>query len=110
MDTVRAAAIDGAAARLVDTVEPSPRMRNLRLSELSGLGRLRRPSHRAYAPRGLRGGCCVWSAGWSVPSSGPLRGEGPYATPREITREEMTEVHRSFAIAAAAPLPLASTA
>ena len=28
------------------------------------------------------------------------RGKGPYATPREITREEMTEVHRSFASAA----------
>lgn len=37
MDTVRAADIDEAAARLVDTVEPSPLMRNRRLSEQSGL-------------------------------------------------------------------------
>lgn len=37
MDTVRAADIEEAAARLVDTVEPSPLMRNRRLSEKSGL-------------------------------------------------------------------------
>ena len=37
MDTVRAADIDEAAARLAETVEPTPLMRNRRLSESSGL-------------------------------------------------------------------------